>query len=864
VADETVGMLRVVLASNSALFDRGMDTSAEKIKGFEAKVASAAKGVGRLVSDFDGSKIITEAAKMAAAVEKVGGASKLTEAEQARVNRTVEAALAKYAALGTQAPAVLQKLADETRKVEAETRKVESASTSWAGKLDSVVTGAVAGLSAVVTNFALNALASAVRGLGDFLVRGGEVAAMRGSFVALSGGIEIADARVKAIRNSTQGLVSSFDIMKASNKAMLLDLGLTTTQMGQLANTAVVLGRAMGQDATKSLDDLITALGRSSPMILDNLGLSVKVGEANEAYARALGKTSAALTDAEKKQAFMNAAMEAAADKVNTIGGLHLTAADRVSQLWTSFKNVTDAAATWVVQLGAVNSALDTVVQSTSLWEALLRGGPKEALEAYRRSTGDFIPEVHELAKAKDVAAGAATALGMSHEAMRAIEEKLTATVRTGTEARVAHTAAVVQQGFDLQALAGWEVKATAETARLAAEQKRAAQAGLEMHLSLSTITTDLVNQVPYLQSTSSMGWTKFAGSVQQNTAAAATSSGGFMNTLRGLFGGGGGDGGGGKMSQLLGQIGPQFAAAFMGPGSAGDKMKAFATQAAGTLMGMIPGVGPWLQAFSGPIIEGLSKLASKAKDILSGIFGGPSKSEKEQRLLVAEFEANLASGLTATQKLEAGGESWKETVIAIRDAYIAQGRTAAEAEADAKRLWESSKDGAGATARVIEEIRRKMQELTTGTHTIDIEYHEKNSPGGGGDRDGGNSKQPEGDPGFAVGTMGRFGKWFHQFGKETRTALHGVQAVLRPEDALPFAASVLSQHAAVPGAPESTTTNSLNILPVIMGGNKSPREIGQEAVQHLASSGLPMNEAGVTTAFEQVIENYMRTYARA
>ena len=47
----------------------------------------------------------------------------------------------------------------------------------------------------------------------------------------------------------------------------------------------------MGQDATKSLDDLITALGRSSPMILDNLGLSVKLGEANEKYAQKLGKT---------------------------------------------------------------------------------------------------------------------------------------------------------------------------------------------------------------------------------------------------------------------------------------------------------------------------------------------------------------------------------------------------------------------------------------------------------------------------------------------------------------------------------------------------------------------------------------------
>ena len=122
-------------------------------------------------------------------------------------------------------------------------------------------------------------------------------------------------ARIDAIRKSTGGLVTDMEAMQAANKAMLLDLGLTDAQMGDLAATATVLGRAMGQDANKSLDDLITALGRSSPMILDNLGITVNVSKANEVYAKTLGKSADALTDAEKKQAFMNAALTAAAAK---------------------------------------------------------------------------------------------------------------------------------------------------------------------------------------------------------------------------------------------------------------------------------------------------------------------------------------------------------------------------------------------------------------------------------------------------------------------------------------------------------------------------------------------------------------------
>ncbi|MGE0362790.1 MAG: phage tail tape measure protein [Vicinamibacterales bacterium] len=48
------------------------------------------------------------------------------------------------------------------------------------------------------------------------------------------------------------------------------------------------------------------------------------------------------------------------------------------------------------------------------------------------------------------------------------------------------------------------------------------------------------------------------------------------------------------------------------------------------------------------------------------------------------------------------------------------------------------------------------------------------------------------GDHGFASGTIGRFGQYFQDFGSRFPTVLHGVEAVLRPQDSMPFAASVL------------------------------------------------------------------------
>lgn len=74
-----------------------------------------------MASSFSGVEIRKQADLAVAAVKAVGGASKLTEAEQRRVNATVTEAIAKYDALGQKAPADLRKLQAETNKVEKST-----------------------------------------------------------------------------------------------------------------------------------------------------------------------------------------------------------------------------------------------------------------------------------------------------------------------------------------------------------------------------------------------------------------------------------------------------------------------------------------------------------------------------------------------------------------------------------------------------------------------------------------------------------------------------------------------------------------------------------------------------------------------
>ena len=229
------------------------------------------------------------------------------------------------------------------------------------GIVDTMTPGmgkAARGIKASVSQISAG-LATAGLAIGGLVNRGSEIVKIETAFTALAANAGVsADAMVAHIKRGGGGMVTEFDAMATANKALLLGLPVTAEGMGDLAATAATLGQAMGQDVNTSFNDLITALGRSSPMILDNLGLTVKVGEANQTYADQLGKTVKELSGAEKKQAFFNAAMDAAKAKVEAIGGPTITATGQFKQLSVWVQDNVDKAAVWTEKLGIVGGAL--------------------------------------------------------------------------------------------------------------------------------------------------------------------------------------------------------------------------------------------------------------------------------------------------------------------------------------------------------------------------------------------------------------------------------------------------------------------------------------------------------------------------
>lgn len=142
-------------------------------------------------------------------------------------------------------------------------------------------------------------------------------------------------------RQSVRGTVSDLELMQTANQALVLGVVQNVDELEKLGNAARRLGQATGRTATEGIRDLVTGIGRASPLILDNLGITIKVGEANNEYARSLGKLASELTDAEKRTAFQEAAFRAIDDALLKLGDDTETFGDKLERIRATFSNFT-------------------------------------------------------------------------------------------------------------------------------------------------------------------------------------------------------------------------------------------------------------------------------------------------------------------------------------------------------------------------------------------------------------------------------------------------------------------------------------------------------------------------------------------
>jgi hypothetical protein len=149
-------------------FYTAVDTAEVKLRDFETGAGRVGSTLDKMADRFSGRQVISEATLMAEAVERIGGASRLTEGELARVGAVAQEAASKMRALGMEVPAQLDGLAASAKRVRPPLDDVNEAATKSGNAFRSLDTG-LSTVDKTLNAFGINLgpTLGAVRELGD-------------------------------------------------------------------------------------------------------------------------------------------------------------------------------------------------------------------------------------------------------------------------------------------------------------------------------------------------------------------------------------------------------------------------------------------------------------------------------------------------------------------------------------------------------------------------------------------------------------------------------------------------------------------------------------------------------------------------
>lgn len=142
---------------------------------------------------------------------------------------------------------------------------------------------------------------------------------------------------------SDMRLMSSTTTLLAGAQGDLAkELAGATPELLEIARAANKLNPTLG-DTTFLYNSLATGIKRASPLILDNLGLTIKLGQANEQYAESIGKTVEQLTAEEQKMALLAEVRRAGTVLIDQAGGAAGSATDDFARLEAATENIANA-----------------------------------------------------------------------------------------------------------------------------------------------------------------------------------------------------------------------------------------------------------------------------------------------------------------------------------------------------------------------------------------------------------------------------------------------------------------------------------------------------------------------------------------
>ncbi len=249
------------------------------------------------------------------------------------MNRGIIKNLQKMSSAATKAGGKFNQTQQKMRNGVTETNKAtEKGTKAWKKyfKVFAAGTGIVASFG--LTMLALSRILKRVR-IGAAI----QVQARAFANLAASHGAN-AKKMLKDLREASKGTIDNIQIMTTASRAIML--GIAPSKLVRLMEIARASAKAMGTTVAGAFSDIALGIGRQSRLILDNLGIIVRVKAAYDRYAFSIGVTADALTDFERQQAFANEVIRFGEKTKSAVQANVEDMQDKLSQIDTVMKNI--------------------------------------------------------------------------------------------------------------------------------------------------------------------------------------------------------------------------------------------------------------------------------------------------------------------------------------------------------------------------------------------------------------------------------------------------------------------------------------------------------------------------------------------
>jgi hypothetical protein len=289
----------------------------------------------------------------------------------------------------------------------------------------------------------------------DLGKEGAQIAQLEESFNRMNASVFKTPGLLDKMREATRGTVSDAQLMSGlltltagATDELAVAMAQASPRLLEIAKASNKLNPTLG-DTAFLYESLAKGIKRSSPLILDNLGIVIKIEAANKKYADSLGKTVAELSATEKQMALLNAVLESGDTLIRQVGGDVDSATDSFGKFETQLKNIADETKRSAAEgIGPMVGFLNDILPSITKINRILAVGGLSGLAEMFIFNPDFLKDVEDAEVALlDIAIAAGDADRKFSFAAETIEDTNTAlTGQARTNAQAARVMAATEK----------------------------------------------------------------------------------------------------------------------------------------------------------------------------------------------------------------------------------------------------------------------------------------------------------------------------------------------------------------------------------------------------------------------------------